>query len=234
MKREATLGNLLNQTFAEIGEHAKIIGIYVAVLLPIGALSNYVDGTDEVGFGLSVTSSLLAQGAIAVLVVVAALVINVVMTYWLYASIMRRTSAPGFDRFWPWLGVYILASLGTILGLILLVIPGLILLTRWVIALPLATRQDVKAMDTFGASWDATRGRGWSIFGAALILVLAVVVVVGVGMGITTALLGASSVAGAVVAGASEAITTAVFVAFSVGAYRLLRDQTDEVAEVFA
>lgn len=234
MKREATLGNLLNQTFAEIGEHAKIIGLYVAVMIPVAALSNFMDGSEQVGFGLTIDQGLPEQGAIAVMVVLAAFVINVLLTYWLYASLVRQTPRPGFDRFWPWLGIYILASLATILGLILLIVPGLILLTRWVITLPLVIRGDTRAMDTFGASWEATRGRGWSIFGAVVILVLAIMVVLGVGAGITAAIFGASSIASSVIAGAAEAIATAILIAFSVGAYRLLRDNPEEAAAVFA
>lgn len=234
MKREATLGNLLSQTFVEMGEHTKAIVIYIAILIPVGALSNYFDGSDQVGFGIAVESELLAQGAIPVLVVLLALVVNIVLTYWLYASLMRGTTGPGFDRFWPWLGVYILASLGIILGMIFLIVPGLILLTRWAVALPLATRGDIGAMDTFGASWNATRGRGWSIFGAALILFLGIAVVIGASVGIATVFLTGSPVADAVMAGLSEAIATAVFVAFSVGAYRLLWDGAEEAAEVFA
>ena len=157
----------------------------------------------------------------------------IAMSYWLYAGMVRGTSSPGFDRIWPWIGIYILSLLGIVFGIVLLVVPGIILAVRWAVVLPLVIEGKIPAMDTFGESWSLTRGRGWSIFGAAVILVIGMWIVAAIIAGFAFAT-GGLFATGAVIAGAiSETFFSAVFIAFSVGAYRLLRDDSEELAEVF-
>ena len=79
MKREATLSNLLNQTFAEIGEHRNLVGIFLAFMIPVNALSAWFEEADSstfgFNFGFQITQSTLEQGIVAVIVVLAAFVV---------------------------------------------------------------------------------------------------------------------------------------------------------------
>lgn len=237
MKREATLSNLLNQTFAEIGANMQLIGIYLAVTIPLGGISFFFQGGDTTiggfDFGFSVGENLLALGAFAAIVVLAALIAAIVLQFWLYAGMVRRTTALDFHRFWPWIGIYILTTLGILFGFILLIVPGIIIAIRWLVALPLVIEGRLPAMDTFGESWEMTRGRSWSIFGAAVILFILVWIISAILGGSTLLFGGATTIVGAVVSAIAEGISTVIFAAFAIGAYRLMRDDSEELAEVF-
>ena len=55
----------------------------------------------------------------------------------------------------------VLAALGVILGLILLIVPGLYLLTRWILIIPIIVLEGRTAGESFGRSWSsfaASRG----------------------------------------------------------------------------
>ncbi len=80
------------------------------------------------------------------------------------------------------LGVGVLAALGIVVGLILLIVPGLILLTWWAVVAP-AVVIERRGLDAFGRSRDLVRGSGWQVF--------AVIVVVFVLQAIANNLLGA-------------------------------------------
>lgn len=237
MNSEFSLSNLLNQTLAELSDNARLIAIFCAISIPITGISLLFEGGDDASFGFNmgfrITESLMEQGIMAVFVIIAAAAVSVVLTFWLYAGMVRRTTALDFARFWPWLGIYILGSLGIGFGLILLIIPGIILLVRWMIILPLVIATPIAAMDTFGESWARTRGHGWSIFGALVILLIGMIVlssILGVAM---VSLGGVSSIPGMLLSAVADALYSVVMVAFAVAAYRLLKDDREMLAEVF-
>jgi ABC-type multidrug transport system fused ATPase/permease subunit len=72
----------------------------------------------------------------------------------------------------PLLGAGVLAGLGVAIGLILLVVPGLILLTWWSLIVPVIVLERVAAMDSFGRSRALVRGNGWNVFGVIILTVL--------------------------------------------------------------
>lgn len=240
MKQELTLSNLLNQTFTELGDNAKLFAIFLAIMVPINGVLGWAEAgsaSSSFDFGpgaFAITENLLAFGAGIVAVIIAGYLASIALTYWFYAALMARNPSPGFGRFWPWLGIYILAALGIGFGLVLLIVPGLILIVRWVLVLPLVIEGKVPAMDTFGESWARTRGYGWPIFGAMVIVFIGLMVVGGM-IGGSAALLGGIASIPAIAASAIvDTVFSAVFMALAVGAYRLSGDDTEELADVFS
>ncbi|MGB3807517.1 MAG: hypothetical protein WA936_09980 [Erythrobacter sp.] len=65
--------------------------------------------------------------------------------------------------------VYVITTIGIILGLIALIIPGLILLSRWIAAVPLALRQDISIRSAISRSYNGTRGSTLAI-GVCLVI----------------------------------------------------------------
>jgi hypothetical protein len=63
----------------------------------------------------------------------------------------------------------ILAVLGVVLGLILLIIPGLVLLTWWILIAPVIVLERRGVFEAFGRSRELVRGHGWNVFGAIVI-----------------------------------------------------------------
>jgi ABC-type multidrug transport system fused ATPase/permease subunit len=72
----------------------------------------------------------------------------------------------------PLLGAGVLAGLGVAVGLVLLIVPGLVLLTWWSVIVPVIVLERVAAMDSFGRSRELVRGQGWNVFGVIVLTVL--------------------------------------------------------------
>ncbi len=66
----------------------------------------------------------------------------------------------------------ILAGLGIGIGLLLLIIPGLFLLTIWAVIAPVIVIERSDAIAAFGRSRELVRGNGWQVFGVILVLFL--------------------------------------------------------------
>jgi hypothetical protein len=70
----------------------------------------------------------------------------------------------------------ILAGLGIALGLVLLIVPGLFLLTIWSLIVPTIVLEGKSAGESFGRSRELVKGNGWSVFGVIAITIGAVIV----------------------------------------------------------
>jgi hypothetical protein len=66
----------------------------------------------------------------------------------------------------------ILAGVGIGIGLLLLIIPGLFLLTIWAVIAPVIVLERLGAIDSFGRSRDLVRGHGWQVFSVIVVLFL--------------------------------------------------------------
>lgn len=73
----------------------------------------------------------------------------------------------------------ILFGIGVGIGFVLVVIPGLILLTFWSVGAPAIVVEGAGPIEAFGRSWRLVRGDAWSVFGT-LLVVLLIVIVIGV------------------------------------------------------
>jgi hypothetical protein len=74
-------------------------------------------------------------------------------------------------------GAGLLAGLGIAVGFILLIVPGLYLLTIWSLVIPVVVLERVPAMDSFGRSRELVRGNGWNVFGVIVMTVLILIAV---------------------------------------------------------
>ena len=66
----------------------------------------------------------------------------------------------------------IVAGLGIFIGLILLIVPGLVLLTWWAVIIPVVVLEHRSAGEAFTRSRELVRGHGWSVFGLIVLVVL--------------------------------------------------------------
>ena len=72
----------------------------------------------------------------------------------------------------PLLAVGLLAGIAIAIGLVLLIVPGLILLTIWAVIVPAIVIERIGVFDSFGRSRELVRGSGWQVFGVILVLFL--------------------------------------------------------------
>jgi hypothetical protein len=85
-----------------------------------------------------------------------------------------------FTRVRPQLGAIVvaglLAGLGIVVGLLLLIVPGLVLMTWWVLVIPVVVLERSPAGAAFSRSRELVRGYGWNVFG---VIVLAILLLLG-------------------------------------------------------
>ncbi|MGH2748328.1 MAG: hypothetical protein ACRDKB_10440 [Actinomycetota bacterium] len=92
---------------------------------------------------------------------------------------MADTLSAVREKIPPIAGASILAGIGIAVGLVLLIVPGLFLLTIWVLIVPTIVLENRRAMEAFGRSRELVRGNGWNVFG---IILLTWLVLFGVGL----------------------------------------------------
>ena len=124
----------------------------------------------------------------------------IVGTFWLQGALVEAVSdlrdgradlsiGEIYQRTQPLLPALIaagfVAALGIAGGLVLLVVPGLILLTRWIFIVPVIVLEKKSAGESFGRSWQLVKGSSWPVFW----LILLTMLVLGVGSALISAAL---------------------------------------------
>ncbi|HEV7937660.1 MAG TPA: YciC family protein [Solirubrobacteraceae bacterium] len=94
----------------------------------------------------------------------------------------------------PLIGLSILLGIGVTIGFILIIIPGLFLITIWSVAAPSLVIERHGVFAAFGRSRELVRGHGWPVFGVILVVV-ALTIVVGLIVAIIASGLGTVGVA---------------------------------------
>ena len=79
-------------------------------------------------------------------------------------------------------GASIMAGIAITLGLILLIIPGLALITIWCLIIPAIVLEQTGTLAAFGRSLQLVRGYFWNVFGT-LVLVWLILIAVGIVLG---------------------------------------------------
>jgi hypothetical protein len=117
-------------------------------------------------------------------------IISFVALFWVQGALVRAVDdvrdgradlslSETFERVRPQLGSIIvagiLAGLGIALGLILLIVPGLVLLTWWVLIIPVIVLEGRRAGESFSRSRELVRGYGWSVFGVIVLTILLII-----------------------------------------------------------
>jgi len=171
MNRSIDIGSVISRTFSIYADQA-------SVLLPAAAV---------VFVAIGIISALLIVIA-PVLAIVAFIVILIGTTLYtgmvveLVADVQdgRRDATVGqlLQAATPVIGqlilVGIIAGIGILIGFILIIIPGLILITIWSVAAPVVVLERPGAFRALGRSRELVRGNGWQVFGVIVVLVIGV------------------------------------------------------------
>jgi len=76
-----------------------------------------------------------------------------------------ETLSRGWSRVGVATGAGILAGLGILVGFVLVIVPGLYLLTFWCLIIPVVVLERTSVLDSFGRSRKLVSGHGWTVFG---------------------------------------------------------------------
>jgi hypothetical protein len=115
----------------------------------------------------------------------------------------------GLVRALPILGVSILSAIGMMAGLMLFIVPGLILLCMWAVAVPVTVVEEPGVLASFGRSAELTKGYRWSVFGIGVIYYIGSMLVGLLLLGVTMAVAVVLPFVSAVLNGVVNAVTIA-------------------------
>lgn len=73
--------------------------------------------------------------------------------------------------------VGIVAGVGIVIGFVLVIVPGLILITVWSVAAPVVVLERPGVLAALGRSRELVRGNGWQVFGVIFVLFFLVIIV---------------------------------------------------------
>jgi hypothetical protein len=80
----------------------------------------------------------------------------------------------------------LLAAVGITIGFLLLIVPGLILITLWLLIVPAIMLEKRGVFESFGRSRQLVSGHGWSVFGV-IVLTVAILIAVNIGLSLVEA-----------------------------------------------
>jgi len=132
------------------------------------------------------------------------IVLSIVGTFWVQGALTEAvrdvrdgridtTIGELYQRTRPRLAALIvagvLAALGIVVGLILLIVPGLYLLTRWALITPVIVIENRSAGEAFRRSSELTAGSRWKVLGVVVVTLLILIVFSAIVSGILSAIL---------------------------------------------
>lgn len=172
MNRKLDVGSTLSQIFSTYGQQAGVLlplafGLYLIVAIITALFSGSV---------------LLGLVALAVGVIAATLYQGMVVSLVRDVQDGTRDSSVGqlIEETWPvvlpLIGAGILAGIGIAIGFVLIIIPGLILLTIWSVIAPVIVVERSGAIDAFGRSRAIVKGNGWQVFGVIIVVYLIITI----------------------------------------------------------
>ena len=206
------IGKILGETFSIYGSQAgALLGTAAVIFLLVGLLQGLAGASDSILLGLvgslvSVVGTTLYGGFVVKLVDD----VRDGRRDDTVGDLLR--SASGFIL--PLLGNGILKGIAVAIGLVLLVVPGLILLTIWAVTGPAIVAERRGAIEAFGRSRELVKGEGFTVFGLIVIIFL-----IGIGISIIAGILGgglgdggaiAASIIGSILVAPITSVATAV------------------------
>jgi hypothetical protein len=182
MERKLSVGDTLSEVFHIYREQAGVLlPVAFWLFLGVGILEGLLE--DSVGIllvlplGLAVT--FLYQG----------MVVELVQD----VQDGRRDSSVGdlmrsaLPVLLPLIGAGLLVGIGIVLGLVLLIVPGLFLLTIWAVTAPVIVVERRGVFASLKRSRELVRGNGWPVLGTILVAFL-----IGIVVGVALTLLAAA------------------------------------------
>ncbi|GAA0280582.1 hypothetical protein GCM10009127_22210 [Alteraurantiacibacter aestuarii] len=234
MDRNFQIADIFSGVSALLSKASREVMIYILVLGALAILGLVMGYTNSESFSLEAGFMIDENDTpMSGLFELVSAIVSVVAAYLLAKAYLAgsghlRTTE---NRFWPYLGMGILSVLGIVFGFVLLIVPGIFLLVRWSAATGYLVGAGKGVTESLSDSWDATKGHGWTIFFAGLILMISLVIV----GGIIGAVLGvAGDALSSYLLAFVEAAAGAISIAFGISVYTLVSNDAGDVSEVFS
>ncbi len=183
--RSFSIGRVFARAFATIKHNAMVTLAMAVVLgaLPMFAFSLVLPNANRFGPSALTSNAQIGIASLAILGWVGMLVLTVLVQ----AALTRATVAEsegrrasfgeclgaGIKVILPLVGLIILWWIGVTIGFVLLVIPGIILITMWSVAIPALVEERQGVFAAFRRSAMLTKGERWKVFGLLMVLLVA-------------------------------------------------------------
>ncbi len=166
---EFSVGSVFSRTLSTLfGRPGTFFGITLVSWIP-GTILRVLTrgGSSGVSFGvfiITVILNLIVYGAVsyAVLKVLRGESASI-------GESLSRSAA----RFGPLIGASVLTGLGTMVGMILLVVPGLILMCMWAVTTPACVVENLDSYQSLQRSAELTKGYRWRVLGLIVLISIA-------------------------------------------------------------
>jgi hypothetical protein len=158
-KSRFEVGSLLSESFALVAKSSWRAVVAGLVLIAVGVLLDLKSDGRSANVFFSFAS--------------------LVLQWWLTAFLLAEYGKgdPGARGTGSIIGVSFLSGLGIVIGLVFLVIPGIVLLVRWSMAIPLVLSHRDGAAAALRESWYRTQGHFWPILALFLVIYVPMFVV---------------------------------------------------------
>jgi|HubBroStandDraft_2_1064218.scaffolds.fasta_scaffold00580_9 hypothetical protein len=174
MQRQLDAGAVIRRVFQIYVDQASVLMPAAAVVFVFTGILSAL---------LVTASSALALVALIISLVATTLFTGMVVELVADVQDGRRDASPGqlLRAATPVLGqlilVGIVAGIGIVIGFILIIVPGLILITIWSVAAPVVVLEQPGVLAALRRSRELVRGNGWQVFGVIVVVYIMVAVI---------------------------------------------------------
>lgn len=241
------IGRVFNNSFSVIGRN---VGLCLGLAVLFSGLPTFLYQLWIWNSATGIETGPPEFSGQRVMVTITAVVVSMALAAILQAALVRaaiedlngkRPSigdciGTAFSLLLPVIGIAVLVSLGMMLGLILLIIPGIILWIRWSVAVPVLVQERLGVLGSMARSRDLTKGSRWALFGFWIILFIAAIAIqLALGKMVMVFGITAGIVLGALVT-AIVSMVTSIAPAVTYVELRQVKEgaSVDELAEIFS
>jgi len=173
-------GDILRRTWQLYRAHPRyLIGIAAVVFVPLGVIGGFLAG---LGWPGVLAANLLSLAAIFFVQGALVTAVEDLRDGRVDIGIAGSFGHAG-GRLMALAGAGILALIGICIGLALVIVPGLVLLTWWLVVSPVIMIEHRRVLESFGRSRELVQGSAWPVFGVA-VLTLLIILVLGLALAV--------------------------------------------------
>jgi hypothetical protein len=212
-ENDLRVGSIISRSGAVLSRHFLTFFIVTLIAYSPTLLVAGLQTTEPVEPLEAIAQALLALLGVVLLMILSTLSYAIIL-HAAFQDMRRRpvrlaeSLAIGLSRFFPLIGLAFVAGFLMLLGLVLLIIPGLMLYTMWFVGVPACVVERLGPWTSLRRSRELTKGYRWKLFALALLLLVA-----NIGSSVIEAVL--EAVGGSIAGLGGQLIWTGIWAAFS-------------------
>lgn len=173
-RRPIAVGQVLSDAFSLYGAHfAALVGVGVVIYLISGIIQGVLGEPNK--WYLSLIGTIVSFAATAIYTGFVVKLVQDARDGVRDATVGDLVSA-AMPSIVPLVLMSIIFGIAVAIGFLLLIIPGLILLTLWAVSAPSVVVEGRGPVEALGRSYELVKGQGWNVFGVIVCVFLIILV----------------------------------------------------------